>query len=135
MDVIKHIDGLIYVIDKNNHEIWEKDFQFKASDQRNNFNLKIDHIAKTLHSDEMPSALLSYSTLFNFKKSPIVDIIDPYGITKSQVIENDTKTFRMTMNGADNNKTVAGQFLENKKGSGIQPVSYTHLTLPTTPYV
>ena len=123
MDVIKHIDGLIYVIDKNNHEIWEKDFQFKASDQRNNFNLKIDHIAKTLHSDEMPSALLSYSTLFNFKKSPIVDIIDPYGITKSQVIENDTKTFRMTMNGADNNKTVAGQFLKNKKGSGIQHIA------------
>ena len=123
MDVIKHIDGLIYVIDKKNHEIWEKDFQFKASDQRNNFNLKIDHIAKTLHSDEMPSALLSYSTLFNFKKSPIVDIIDPYGITKSQVIENDTKTFRMTMNGADNNKTVAGQFLKNKKGSGIQHIA------------
>ena len=123
MDVIKHIDGLIYVIDKNNHEIWEKDFQFKASDQRNNFNLKIDHIAKTLHSDEMPSALLSYSTLFNFKKSPIVDIIDPYGITKSQIIENDKKTFRMTMNGADNNKTVAGQFLANKKSSGIQHIA------------
>ena len=123
MDVIKHIDGLIYVIDKNNHEIWEKDFQFKASDQRNNFNLKIDHIAKTLHSDEMPSALLSYSTLFNFKKSPIVDIIDPYGITKSQIIENDKKTFRMTINGADNNKTIAGQFLENKKGSGIQHIA------------
>ena len=123
MDVIKHIDGLIYVIDKNNHEIWEKDFQFKASDQRNNFNLKIDHIAKTLRSDEMPSALLSYSTLFNVKKSPIVDIIDPYGITKSQIIENDKKTFRMTINGADNNKTIAGQFLENKKGSGIQHIA------------
>ena len=123
MDVIKHIDGLIYIIDKNNHEIWEKDFQFKISDQKNNFNLKIDHIAKTLRSDEMPSALLSYSTLFNFKKSPIVDIIDPHGITKSQIIENDKKTFRMTMNGADNNKTVAGQFLENNKGSGIQHIA------------
>ena len=123
MDVIKHIDGLIYIIDKNNHEIWEKDFQFKISDQKNNFNLKIDHIAKTLRSDEMPSALLSYSTLFNFKKSPIVDIIDPHGITKSQIIENDKKTFRMTMNGADNNKTVAGQFLANKKSSGIQHIA------------
>ena len=123
MDVIKHIDGLIYIIDKNHHEIWEKDFQFKISDQTNNFNLKIDHIAKTLRSDEMPSALLSYSTLFNFKKSPIVDIIDPHGITKSQIIENDKKTFRMTMNGADNNKTVAGQFLANKKSSGIQHIA------------
>ena len=85
--------------------------------------MNIDHIAKTLRADEMPSALLSYSTLFNFKKSPILDIIDPHGITKSQVIENKTKTFRMTMNGADNNKTVAGQFLENKQGSGIQHIA------------
>lgn len=123
MDVIKHIDGLIYIIDKNNYEIWKKDFQFKLSDQTNDFYLKIDHIAKTLRADEMPSALLSYSTLFNFKKSPIVDIIDPHGITKSQVIENETKTFRMTTNGADNNKTVAGQFLENKQGSGIQHIA------------
>ena len=123
MDAIQHIDGLIYIIDKNNHQIWEEDFQFKISDQKNHFYLKIDHIAKTLHSDEMPSALLSYSTLFNFTKSPILDIIDPYGITKSQIIENETKTFRMTINGADNNKTVAGQFLKNKKGSGIQHIA------------
>lgn len=123
MDAIQHIDGLIYIIDKKNHQIWEEDFQYKISDQKNHFNLKIDHIAKTLHSDEMPSALLSYSTLFNFTKSPILDIIDPYGITKSQIIENETKTFRLTINGADNNKTVAGQFLKNKKGSGIQHIA------------
>ena len=37
MDVIKHIDGLIYIIDKNNYEIWKKDFQFKLYDQTNDF--------------------------------------------------------------------------------------------------
>ena len=71
----------------------------------------------------MSSALLSYTTLFGTKKSPIFDIIDPSGITKSQIVENEEQTFRMTINGADNKNTIAGKFLENKKGSGIQHVA------------
>ena len=123
MDAIKNIDGLVYVIDNNDYRIWEKDFKYLPELKTNNFNLKIDHIAQTLHHDEMPSSLLSYSTLFDCKKSPVIDIIDPDGIIKSQVIENETKTFRMTMNGAENSKTNAGQFLEKNKRSGIQHIA------------
>ena len=123
MDVIKNIDGLIYVIENNDDIIWEKDFKYSIKSKTNNFNLKIDHIAQTLQHDEMMSSLLSYSTLFDCKKSPVIDIIDPDGIIKSQVIENETKTFRMTMNGAENSKTNAGQFLEKNKRPGIQHIA------------
>ena len=123
MDVIKNIDGLIYVMDKQTENIWEEDFGSNSILKTDRFNLKIDHIAQTVHYDEMSSALLSYTTLFNCQKSPIVDIIDPSGITKSQIIENGNKTFRMTMNATDNNKTVAGRFLESKKGPGIQHIA------------
>jgi len=123
MDVIKNIDGLIYVMDKQTENIWEEDFGSNSILKTDRFNLKIDHIAQTVHYDEMSSALLSYTTLFNCQKSAIVDIIDPSGITKSQIIENGNKTFRMTMNATDNNKTVAGRFLESKKGPGIQHIA------------
>jgi 4-hydroxyphenylpyruvate dioxygenase len=123
MDAIRNIDGLIYVIDNNDDKIWEKDFKYLPELKTNNFNLKIDHIAQTLHHDEMPSSLLSYSTMFDCKKSPVIDIIDPYGITKSQVIENETQTFRLTMNGAENSKTNAGQFLKNTNRPGIQHIA------------
>ena len=123
MDVIKNIDGLIYVMDKQTENIWEEDFGSNNVFKTDRFNLKIDHIAQTVHYDEMSSALLSYTTLFNCQKSAIVDIIDPSGITKSQIIENGNKTFRMTMNATDNNKTVAGRFLESKKGPGIQHIA------------
>ena len=123
MDAIRNIDGLIYVIDNNDDKIWEKDFKYLPELKTNNFNLKIDHIAQTLHHDEMPSSLLSYSTMFDCKKSPVIDIIDSYGITKSQVIENETQTFRMTMNGAENSKTNAGQFLKKNKRPGIQHIA------------
>jgi 4-hydroxyphenylpyruvate dioxygenase len=123
MDVIKSIDGLIYVMDDQTENIWEEDFGSNNVFKTDRFNLKIDHIAQTVHYDEMSSALLSYTTLFDCQKSPIVDIIDPSGITKSQIIENENKTFRMTMNATDNNKTVAGRFLESKKGPGIQHIA------------
>ena len=123
MDVVKNIDGLIYIIDKKNNDLWKNDFNLSDNEKVSTYNLKIDHIAKTLSRDEMSSSLLSYTTLFNFKKSSIVDIIDTSGITKSQVIENETKTFRLTINGADNNKTLAGNFLKNKKGPGIQHIA------------
>jgi 4-hydroxyphenylpyruvate dioxygenase len=127
MDVIKNIDGLIYIMDRQTENIWEEDFGLRSSTNTNIFNLKIDHIAQTVHYDQMSSALLSYTTLFNCQKSSIVDIIDPSGITKSQIIENKTKSFRMTMNGTDNKNTLAGRFLENKKGPGIQ-----HIAIRTT---
>ena len=127
MDVIKNIDGLIYIMDSQKENIWEENFGLKSSTNINTFNLKIDHIAQTMHYDQMSSALLSYTTLFNCQKSSIVDIIDPSGITKSQIIENKTKSFRMTMNGTDNKNTLAGRFLENKKGPGIQ-----HIAIRTT---
>jgi len=123
MDAINHIDGLIYVIESNDNNIWEKDFGYSPAPAKNDFNVKIDHIAQTLNQDEMSSSLLSYSVLFSCKKSPIVDIIDQYGITKSQIIENKTQTFRMTMNGADNSNTIAGQFLKKTTRPGIQHVA------------
>ena len=123
MDVIKNIDGLIYIMDSTTENIWEEDFGLRSSTNTNIFNLKIDHIAQTVHYDQMSSALLSYTTLFNCQKSSMVDIIDPSGITKSQIIENKTQSFRMTMNGTDNKNTLAGKFLENKKGPGIQHIA------------
>ena len=43
---------------------------------------------------------------------------------RSQVIENKTGSFRMTMNGAENNRTVAGKFIENSFGSSVQHLAF-----------
>jgi 4-hydroxyphenylpyruvate dioxygenase len=38
----------------------------------------------------------------------MVDIIDPAGVVRSQVVENETGQLRITMNGAENRRTLAG---------------------------
>ncbi|MHC5305728.1 bifunctional sugar phosphate isomerase/epimerase/4-hydroxyphenylpyruvate dioxygenase family protein [Bartonella sp. LJL80] len=86
--------------------------------------LQFDHIGQSVDFDEMMTWLLFYNTLFNTRKTPLVDIVDPAGIIRSQVIENSAGSLRITMNGADNRHTLAGHFIADKHGSGIQHIAF-----------
>ncbi len=55
----------------------------------------------------------------------MVDIIDPGGVVRSQVVENASGSLRITMNGAENRRTLAGHFIAQKFGSGIQHLAFT----------
>lgn len=84
----------------------------------------IDHLAQTVPYDQMPSWLLFYTSIFAAEKTPLVDIVDPGGLVRSQVIENASGALRMTMNGAENNATLAGHFLAQKFGSAVQHIAF-----------
>ncbi|HEX8045235.1 4-hydroxyphenylpyruvate dioxygenase family protein, partial [Rhizobium sp.] len=84
----------------------------------------VDHIAQTVAYDEMLTWLLFYSSIFETHKTPMVDIIDPAGVVRSQVVENDAGTLRITLNGAENRRTLAGHFIAEKFGSGVQHLAF-----------
>jgi 4-hydroxyphenylpyruvate dioxygenase len=84
----------------------------------------IDHLAQTVPYDQMPTWLLFYTSIFAADKTPVVDIVDPSGVVRSQVIENAAGTLRLTMNGAENNATLAGHFLADKLGSAVQHIAF-----------
>ncbi len=87
--------------------------------------LRIDHVAQTVAYDEMLTWLLFYTSIFDARKTPMVDIIDPSGVVRSQVIENESGALRITMNGAENRRTLAGHFIAEKFGSGIQHLAFS----------
>jgi 4-hydroxyphenylpyruvate dioxygenase len=84
---------------------------------------KIDHIAQTMSYDEMLSWSLFYTTLFDMAKSPMVDVIDPDGLVRSQALEAATGDFRITLNGAETHRTMAGQFLADSFGASVQHIA------------
>ncbi|MDQ0321668.1 4-hydroxyphenylpyruvate dioxygenase [Pararhizobium capsulatum DSM 1112] len=86
--------------------------------------LRIDHVAQTVAYDEMLTWLLFYTSIFETRKTPMVDIIDPAGVVRSQVVENESGALRITMNGAENRRTLAGHFIAEKFGSGIQHLAF-----------
>ena len=120
--------GLVYLIDGTSSlgKIWEVDF-VPASDEGQPVPanlIAVDHVAQTVAYEEMLTWLLFYTSIFEAAKSPMVDIIDPAGVVRSQVVENRDGSLRITMNGAENRRTLAGHFLAEKFGSGIQHLAF-----------
>ncbi|MBO6858423.1 bifunctional sugar phosphate isomerase/epimerase/4-hydroxyphenylpyruvate dioxygenase family protein [Roseibium sp.] len=85
---------------------------------------RIDHLAETMNYDEMLTWLLFYRSIFDTEKTAMVDVIDPAGLVRSQAIENDDGSLRITLNGAENRRTLAGHFISEGFGSGVQHIAF-----------
>lgn len=120
--------GLIYLIDGAGdlgrfHEIDFVPFEDPEATVSAHL-MRVDHVAQTVGYDEMLTWLLFYNSIFETHKTPMVDIIDPAGVVRSQVVENGEGSLRITLNGAENRRTLAGHFIAEKLGSGIQHLAF-----------
>ncbi|SMQ85448.1 4-hydroxyphenylpyruvate dioxygenase [Devosia lucknowensis] len=120
--------GLVYFFDDSEAlaKVWDTEFVALGSPEPiADAGLgRFDHIAQSMPYDEMLRWLLFYSSTLKVEKTPLVDIIDPSGLVRSQVVQNDDRSLRITMNGAENPATVAGQFLAETLGAGIQHLAF-----------
>lgn len=120
--------GLVYLLDQKTYlrDIWSVDFEPVHDDALAAYPLleDFDHVGQTVAYDEMLTWILFYTSIFQAGKSPVVDVIDPGGVVRSQVIRNDSGSLRLTINGADNRRTLAGHFIAEKFGSGIQHLAF-----------
>ena len=85
---------------------------------------RIDHIAQTMSYDAMLSWSLFYTSLFDMAKSQMVDVVDPDGLVRSQALETRDGAFRITLNGAETHKTMAGNFLADSFGASVQHIAF-----------
>jgi 4-hydroxyphenylpyruvate dioxygenase len=119
--VLHFIDG-----SKDLSRVWE--IEFKPVDEttinRDAGLTRIDHLAETMNYDEMLTWLLFYRSIFDTEKTAMVDVIDPAGLVRSQAIENNDGSLRITLNGAENRKTLAGHFIAEGFGSGVQHIAF-----------
>ncbi|MCV9966949.1 sugar phosphate isomerase/epimerase and 4-hydroxyphenylpyruvate domain-containing protein [Pararhizobium sp. BT-229] len=121
--------GICYFLDGSAQlaSVWTREFSASEDEsQVKSAGLEhIDHIAQTVSYDDLLTTVLFYNSLLDVRKTPVVDIIDPSGIVRSQVVENSNGSFRVTLNGAENRKTLAGHFLAESFGSSIQHVAFS----------
>jgi 4-hydroxyphenylpyruvate dioxygenase len=120
--------GVIYFLDRNSDlsKLWDIDFApADGASPANSAGLtRIDHVGQTMEHGEMLSWLLFYTSIFRAHKTPTVDVIDPAGVVRSQAIESDDGGLRLTLNGADNQRTLAGHFISQSFGSGVQHIAF-----------
>lgn len=119
--------GVIYFLDGESDlaRVWEIEFNPVSDIAGKDAGLmSVDHIAQTMNYEEMLTWLLFYTSIFRTQKSPMVDVIDPGGLIRSQAIENEEQTLRLTLNGAENHKTLAGHFISESFGSSVQHIAF-----------
>lgn len=121
--------GVIYFLDRTSDlsRIWDIDFtpsgDLPKATEGAGLTV-IDHVGQTMEHGEMLSWLLFYTSIFNTRKTPMVDVIDPAGVVRSQAVEGPNGGFRLTLNGAENRRTLAGRFISESFGSGVQHVAF-----------
>lgn len=86
--------------------------------------LRVDHVAETVSYEDMLSSVLFYRTIFGMEKAPLVDVIDPDGLTRSQAMQSRGGDFRTTLNGAGQHRTLAGNFITESLGASIQHTAF-----------
>jgi 4-hydroxyphenylpyruvate dioxygenase len=126
---IRGVGGsVVYFVDAASDlgSLWNIDFVAQDDDEDvlETGLTSIDHIGQTMDQDEMPSWVLFYTSIFRTLKTPLFDVIDPAGVVRSQAVESDDGRFRLTLNGAENSRTLAGHFLGENFGSGLQHLAF-----------
>jgi len=79
--------GLIYFLDGSSElgGIWDREFAAMPAAATTDCGLThIDHLAQTMDRDQMLTWVLFYRSIFEVEKSPMVDILDPGGLVRSQ---------------------------------------------------
>lgn len=104
-------------------DVWSVEFTGATSTQTGAGVNRIDHLAQTMSYDEMLSWSLFYTSLFEMEKSPIFDVIDPDGLVRSQALQTQEAAFRITLNGAETHRTMAGNFLADSFGASVQHIA------------
>ena len=83
--------SLVYFLDPTSElgKVWDVEFERTAAPQNSAGAglITVDHISQSMHYEDMLSWLPFYTSLLT-EKTPQVDINDPGGVVRSQVVEN-----------------------------------------------
>ena len=117
--------SVLHFIDETSglSDVWAIEFSQSGGTEAGVGLNRIDHLAQTMSYDEMLSWSLFYTTLFQMQKSPVVDVVDPDGLVRSQALETPDGAFRITLNGAETHRTMAGNFLADSFGASVQHIA------------
>ena len=120
--------SLLYFLDPTSKlgKVWDVEFeQTIAAGRDANVGLTVvDHISQSMHYEDMLSWLLFYTSLLDVRKTPQVDITDPGGIVRSQVVESADGALRIALNASQSQRTQSSRFLHEYFGSGVQHIAF-----------
>jgi 4-hydroxyphenylpyruvate dioxygenase len=132
--------SLLYFLDAGSElaRVWDIEFKAAPASARAGGTglVEVDHISQSMQYEEMLSWLLFYSSLLAVEKTKELDIADPGGLVRSQVIQapggGPSGALRIVLNGSQSQRTQSARFLSEFFGSGVQHVAFSSEDLVAT---
>jgi 4-hydroxyphenylpyruvate dioxygenase len=122
---IRGVGGsLLYFLEPQSPN-WDVDFVEVASDDAPGSLSHIDHISQSMRFEEMLSWEQFYTALFDVQRAPQLEIADPLGLVKSQVLQNRDGSLRLVLNASTATQTMSSRFLSEFFGAGVQHIAFT----------
>ncbi|MBR0801202.1 sugar phosphate isomerase/epimerase and 4-hydroxyphenylpyruvate domain-containing protein [Bradyrhizobium jicamae] len=104
---------------------WNIDFLPIESNSDTGMLRRVDHISQSMRFEEMLSWEQFYTALFEVDRSPQLEIADPLGLVKSQVLQSKDGSLRLVLNASTASQTMSSRFLSEFFGAGVQHIAFT----------
>jgi 4-hydroxyphenylpyruvate dioxygenase len=103
---------------------WDVDFIPVPSAGDDVFLSRVDHVSQSMRFEELLSWEQFYTALFDVQKSPQLEIADPLGLVKSEVLQNRNGSLRLVLNASTATQTMSSRFLSEFFGAGVQHIAF-----------
>ncbi|RIY03460.1 sugar phosphate isomerase/epimerase and 4-hydroxyphenylpyruvate domain-containing protein [Aureimonas flava] len=105
---------------------WETDFALEPGwDAHDGAGLAaVDHVAQTVRYEDILSWTLFYRSIFALTPLAPVEVADPGGLVRSQVLESEDCGLRLVINGSQSPRTLSARFVSRFVGPGVQHVAF-----------
>jgi len=125
---VRGIEGsLIYLVDRFGVDgtIYDVDFNpgDAAAAPADCGLTRIDHVAQVMPRSQFDGALLFYRAVFGFDAEPAFEMIDPYGLIQSRVVESRERSIRMPLNASQAPNTTTARFVADYRGAGVHHIA------------
>jgi 4-hydroxyphenylpyruvate dioxygenase len=121
---IRGVGGsLLYFLEPSSPN-WDVDFVAATADDGPGFLGHVDHISQSMRFEEMLSWEQFYTGLFDLQRAPQLEIADPLGLVKSQVLQNGDGSLRLVLNASTATQTMSSRFLSEFFGAGVQHIAF-----------
>ena len=124
---IRGLEGsLIYLVDRTgaNETIYDVDFVAEPAVDSSSCGLtKIDHVSQVMPRGKLDGTLLFYKSVLGFEAEPAHELVDPYGLIQSRVLESRDRTVRLPLNATASQRTATARFLANYGGGGVHHIA------------
>ena len=83
----------------------------------------IDHVSQVMPRGKLDGTLLFYKSVLGFDAEPVQELVDPYGLIQSRVVESRDRTIRLPLNSIASPRTATARLLSTYSGAGVHHIA------------